>query len=72
MIALAIGLSACAEPVEDARPGQPMKTRQTAFKEMLRVLVPKGFHHVRHCRSTIAFLAKSYSRVLPAERPVVT
>jgi len=41
-IALAIGLSACSKPVEDLRPGQPVKTRQTAFKEMLRVFEPMG------------------------------
>ena len=41
-IALAIGLSACSKPVEDTRPGQPVKTRQTAFKEMLRVFEPMG------------------------------
>ena len=41
-IALAIGLSACSKPVEDTRPGQPVKTRQTAFKDMLRVFDPMG------------------------------
>jgi cytochrome c556 len=41
-IALAIALSACGKPVEDTRPGQPVKTRQTAFKEMLRVFEPMG------------------------------
>jgi cytochrome c556 len=41
-IALAITLSACGKPVEDTRPGQPVKTRQTAFKEMLRVFEPMG------------------------------
>ena len=41
-ITLAISLSACTKPVEDTRPGQPVKTRQTAFKEMLRVLELMG------------------------------
>jgi cytochrome c556 len=41
-LALAIGLSACGKPVEDTRPGQPVKTRQVAFKEMLRVFEPMG------------------------------
>jgi cytochrome c556 len=41
-IAVAIALSACSKPVEDTRPGQPVKTRQTAFKEMLRVFEPMG------------------------------
>jgi cytochrome c556 len=35
------GLTACG-PVEDTRPGQPVKTRQTAFKEMLKVFEPMG------------------------------
>ncbi|MDD2883874.1 MAG: cytochrome c [Dechloromonas sp.] len=34
-------LTACGEP-EDTRPGQPVKTRQTAFKEILRVFEPMG------------------------------
>ena len=41
-IALVIGLSACSNAVEDTRPGQPVKTRQKAFKEMLRVFEPMG------------------------------
>lgn len=36
------GLSACGQPVEDTRPGQPVKTRQTAFKEILKVFEPMG------------------------------
>lgn len=36
------GLAACGKPVEDTRPGQPVKTRQTAFKEMLRAFEPMG------------------------------
>lgn len=38
---LLVGLIACG-PVEDTRPGQPVKARQTAFKEMLRVFEPMG------------------------------
>lgn len=34
-------LSACGEP-EDTRPGQPVKTRQAAFKELLRQFEPMG------------------------------
>jgi cytochrome c556 len=41
-IALAFSLSACSDQVEDTRPGQPVKMRQTAFKEMLRVFEPMG------------------------------
>jgi cytochrome c556 len=39
---LIAGLSACGQPVEDTRPGQPVKTRQIAFKEMLKVFEPMG------------------------------
>ncbi len=35
-------LGACSSAVEDTRPGQPVKTRQKAFKEMLRVFEPMG------------------------------
>lgn len=35
-------LGACSSSVEDTRPGQPVKTRQKAFKEMLRVFEPMG------------------------------
>lgn len=34
-------LTACGEP-EDTRPGQPVKTRQTAFKEIIRSFEPMG------------------------------
>lgn len=36
------GLAACNPVVEDTRPGQPVKTRQVAFKEMLKVFEPMG------------------------------
>ena len=35
-------LAACSGQVEDTRPGQPVKTRQTAFKELLRSFEPMG------------------------------
>ncbi len=41
VLALA-GLTGCGGEVEDARPGQPVKTRQLAFKEMLKVFEPMG------------------------------
>ncbi len=34
-------LTACGE-VEDTRPGQPVKTRQVAFKEIIKVFEPMG------------------------------
>lgn len=34
-------LAACGE-VEDTRPGQPVKTRQTAFKEIIKTFEPMG------------------------------
>lgn len=36
------GLASCTAHVEDTRPGQPVKTRQDAFKEILRVFEPMG------------------------------
>lgn len=35
-------LAACSGPVEDTRPGQPVKQRQDAFKAMLRSFEPMG------------------------------
>lgn len=35
-------LTACSGPVEDTRPGQPVKHRQDAFKEILREFEPMG------------------------------
>jgi len=36
------GLLACSSEVEDTRPGQPVKTRQNAFQEILKVFEPMG------------------------------
>jgi cytochrome c556 len=38
----AILLAACSGPVEDTLPGQPIKHRQEAFKEILRNFEPMG------------------------------
>ena len=35
-------LGACSSAVEDTRPGQPVKTRQQAFKDMIKVFEPMG------------------------------
>lgn len=35
-------LSGCGQPVEDTRPGQPVKHRQLAFKDMLKSFEPMG------------------------------
>ncbi len=35
-------LSACSETPQDTRPGQPVATRQAAFKEMVRTFEPMG------------------------------
>jgi len=40
--AAVLALTACGGPVEDTRPGQPVKTRQMAFKDILRVFEPMG------------------------------
>lgn len=43
LFVLALGLMAgCAKIAEDTRPGQPVKTRQVAFKEMIKVFEPMG------------------------------
>ncbi len=42
LLALLATLGGCSNAVEDTRPGQPVKTRQAAFKEMLRVFEPMG------------------------------
>lgn len=42
IIATTALLAACSAQVEDTRPGQPVKTRQQAFKEMLRSFEPMG------------------------------
>ncbi len=42
MIVVLLGLSACGGQIEDTRPGQPVKTRQEAFKAMLRSFEPMG------------------------------
>lgn len=38
----ALTLAACSGPVEDTLPGQPIKHRQEAFKEILRSFEPMG------------------------------
>lgn len=35
-------LAACSGEVEDTRPGQPVKTRQAAFKDIIRSFEPMG------------------------------
>lgn len=40
-LAALLALAACGE-VEDTRPGQPVKQRQTAFKEIIKVFEPMG------------------------------
>lgn len=39
---LLVLLAACSGPVEDTRPGQPVKHRQEAFKTILRAFEPMG------------------------------
>src|SRR5574343_1513484 len=41
LLLIAATLAACGE-VEDTRPGQPVKQRQVAFKEMVKVFEPMG------------------------------
>lgn len=37
-----LAVAGCSPVPEDTRPGQPVKTRQLAFKEMLKVFEPMG------------------------------
>lgn len=39
---IALTAAACSGPVEDTRPGQPVKHRQEAFKAVLRAFEPMG------------------------------
>ena len=41
LLLILLALAGCGE-VEDTRPGQPVKHRQVAFKEMLKVFEPMG------------------------------
>jgi len=41
MVALS-GLQGCTAQIEDTRPGQPVKTRQIAFQEILKTFEPMG------------------------------
>lgn len=42
LVLSSFGLLACSDVVEDSRPGQPVKTRQKAFKEIIKVFEPMG------------------------------
>ena len=39
---ITLASAGCAGEVEDTRPGQPVKTRQAAFKELIRSFEPMG------------------------------
>jgi cytochrome c556 len=41
-LSTAVLLAGCGSEPQDERPGQPVKTRQTAFKEILRSFEPMG------------------------------
>ena len=42
LLSAATLLTACSGEVEDTRPGQPVKTRQMAFKDIIRSFEPMG------------------------------
>lgn len=63
---LAVGLTACERPPEDTRPGQPVKTRQQAFKAMLRSFEPMGAMLRTHEYHAERFLA--YAEQFHAQR----
>ena len=64
----AILLTGCG-PVEDTRPGQPVKTRQTAFKEMLKVFEPMGLMLRENRYDADKFLAMTDSLIARRDAP---
>jgi cytochrome c556 len=69
LAAMVMGLSACGRPVEDTRPGQPVKTRQTAFKEMLKVFEPMGTMLRTHSYDADRFAALAQELVAKRAAP---
>ena len=63
-----LALAACSGPVEDTRPGQPVKQRQDAFKAMLRSFEPMGtmLKDKRYDADAFARLADEFARLRDA------
>ena len=62
---LLLTVTACSGPVEDTRPGQPVKQRQEAFKAMLRSFEPMGtmLKDKRYDADAFARMADEFSRL---------
>lgn len=60
--------TACGE-VEDTRPGQPVKTRQTAFKEIIRSFEPMGVMLRSNTYNADKFLALATDVVAKRDTP---
>ncbi|KAB2915542.1 MAG: cytochrome c [Dechloromonas sp.] len=61
-------LAACGEP-EDTRPGQPVKTRQSAFKEIIRSFEPMGVMLRGNTFNGDKFLAMAYELMARRDAP---
>jgi len=68
-IAVLLGLSGCNAHVEDTRPGQPVKTRQVAFQEILKVFEPMGVMLRTDTYEPDRFAALAAELTIKRERP---
>lgn len=62
-------LAACSGEVEDTRPGQPVKTRQMAFKDIIRSFEPMGVMLRGKTYDAEKFLALAEELVRKREAP---
>lgn len=62
-------LAACSGEVEDTRPGQPVKTRQMAFKDIIRSFEPMGVMLRGKTYDADKFLALAEELVSKREAP---
>jgi len=69
LLLLTAVLGACSGEVEDTRPGQPVKTRQTAFKEILRSFEPMGVMLRGNTYNADKFLALASDVVAKRDAP---
>ncbi len=63
-----LGLSGCSK-VEDTRPGQPVKTRQDAFKDILREFEPMGVMLRTRAYEPVAIARMTESLLAAREAP---
>jgi cytochrome c556 len=62
-------LAACSGEVEDTRPGQPVKTRQMAFKDIIRSFEPMGVMLRTHAYDADKFLKRANELVAKRDAP---